>query len=128
MAVEFYYPTQASPQKIATLPDPQAPYVGDAPEFYNTSFITDGGTRYVYNKGVKENFYVMNFAITDPAIFQGIIDLFENYTLASQKTFEFIDPRGNLKSGARFTHTSIRDRIREIKLNKLWTLSLEIVV
>lgn len=126
MSFILYFPNSTTPTTTVVLPSPRPGFVPGAPVMYDNSFLTDGGTRYVYGKGVKRNLYAADFVITNAAVFAALVDFFENKAEGMVKTFDVQLPDLTTITGCRFTHSSLADRISQEKTNKFYKARLEI--
>jgi len=126
MPVTFYYPDAVTPTTTLVLPSPRAGWVPGGFQSNDNSFLTDGGQRFVYGKGVNKRYYKGDFVITSQAVFDAFVSFFETQAVAMQNTFSVALPSGSTIDDVRFNHNTIRDRIAQHKTGKHYTVSFEL--
>ena len=109
-----------------TLPNPVQPLHFRQPVKYTTTFQTDGGTRYAYDKGITEYITRMDFVVSDSQEISDLRNLFVSDVKGTTNTFTMNDPWGDNHT-VRFTHDTLDGRLIEIKKDSLWELSLEFI-
>lgn len=122
MSVQLDYPDSTTPTDSVTLPDPITPYEGRRIQKFNVTQMTDGGTDYVYDKGITKYIYPMNFVITSPSVIDDLRDFFDNTTNGQEETFAMNDPFGT-EYTVRFNQSVLN--IVEHKKNGVYEVTLE---
>jgi hypothetical protein len=110
----------------ATLPNPIQPLEFRQPVKHTVNFMTDGGTRYGYDKGITEYVTRMNFIMTDSQEVSDLVGLFTTDAQGTTNTFTMNDPWG-VDHTVRFSHSTLDGRIMELKKDSVWQVSLEFI-
>lgn len=105
-----------------TLPDPLAPYTNKTTQKFNVAQMTDGGTDYVYDKGITKYIYPMNFVVTSSSTITALRAFFDTTVNGMVETFTLTDPFGATPT-VRFNQSALT--IVEHKKQGVYEFSLE---
>ena len=107
-----------------TLPNPIQPLEFRQPVKYTTTFQTDGGVRYGYDKGITEYLTRMSFVVSSSQEISDLRNLFASDAKGTVNTFTLTDPWG-ANHAVRFSHDTLDGRLSELKKDSLWLVDLE---
>lgn len=112
---------------VVTLPDPLAPYTNKTTQKFNVPQMTDGGTDYVYSKGITKYLYPMKFIITSESTISDLRSFFDTTADGMVNTFDLFDPFATYPTSGgvtvRFNHSSLV--IVEHKKQGVYEVALE---
>ena len=107
---------------VVTLPDPLAPYTNKTVQKFNVAQMTDGGTDYVYDKGITKYTYPMRFMVTTEATITALRSFFDTTANGMVETFTLTDPFGATPT-VRFNQSALT--IVEHKKQGVYEFALE---
>lgn len=109
---------------VVVLPNQTIPYEHKRIKKHNVHFLTDGGTDYVYNKGITKYLYVMNMVITSETTIDELRSFFDTTVNGMVETFTMSDPYDD-EATVRFNQQELN--IIEHKKQAVYEVNLEFV-